>query len=46
MKPETGPGVVDVLVVIFSPGIVAGLTVIFLAGWWCTAAWRRARGER
>jgi len=40
-----GPGLIDVLVVVFSPVIVAGLTVIFLLGWWVEAAWRRVRRE-
>lgn len=45
MRPKRGPGVIDVLMVVFSPLIVAGLTVIFMLGWWVEAAWRRARGE-
>jgi hypothetical protein len=35
-----GPGGLDVAVVILSPAIVAGLTVIFLLGWWAEAACR------
>jgi len=45
MKPESGPGVMDVLAVVFSPAIVAGLTLIFLLGWWTQAAWRRLAGD-
>ncbi len=45
MKPDTGPGFLDVLVVILSPMIVAGLMVIYLAGWWWTAAWRWVVGD-
>ena len=40
------PGAIDILAIIFSPVIVAGLTVIFLLGWWGQAAWRWTRGER
>ena len=45
MKTADGPGPLDVLVVILSPVIVAGLTVIFLVGWWIEAAWRRLSGD-
>ena len=46
MKPLEGPGWVDVAVVILSPLIVLGLTVIFLLGFWVEAGWvwlRRGR---
>jgi hypothetical protein len=46
VKPESGPGVIDVMVVVLSPVIVAGLTVIFLLGWWAEGLWQWARGER
>ncbi len=39
-----GPGVIDVVVAVLSPGIVAGLAVIFLLGWWVEAGWRWLRG--
>jgi hypothetical protein len=38
--------VIDVVVVVLSPVIVAGLTVIFLLGWWAEGLWRWARRER
>lgn len=34
------------MVVILSPVIVAGMTVVFLLGWWVMAAWRRVAGAR
>lgn len=40
---EDGPGVIDVLAVVLSPVIVAGLTVIFLLGWWAETLWARVR---
>ena len=46
MKPKDGPGVLDLAVVILSPVIVLGLTVVFLLGFWLEAAWvwlRRGR---
>jgi hypothetical protein len=46
MKREEGPGVVDIMVVILSPVIVAGLTVIFMLGWWAEAVWRWVKGDR
>jgi hypothetical protein len=45
MKSDSGPGLVDVLVVIASPVIVAVMTVIFLMGWWTSAAWDCLRGD-
>jgi|WetSurMetagenome_2_1015567.scaffolds.fasta_scaffold623456_3 hypothetical protein len=46
MKTGDGPGPLDVLVVVLSPLIVAGLTVIFLLGWWVQAAWRWVGGRK
>jgi hypothetical protein len=45
MKANAGPGVLDVVMVILSPVIVGGLTVVFLLGWWVEAAWQWARGR-
>lgn len=45
MTPQDRPGLVDVLVIIGSPVIVAGLTVIFLLGWWAEAVWQWVVGE-
>jgi hypothetical protein len=39
------PGALDVVIVILSPLIVAGLTVVFLLGWWAEALWGWVRGE-
>ena len=39
------PGALDVAAIIFSPLIVAGLTVIFLAGFWVEAVWGCFKGE-
>jgi hypothetical protein len=45
MNPKDGPGLVDVLVTIFSPLIVmVVLTMVFLLGWWVEAGWCRVRG--
>ena len=46
MNPKSGPGLIDVVVVVLSPLIVAGLTAFYLTGWWVTAAWRRLKGQQ
>ncbi|MFA4834807.1 MAG: hypothetical protein WC749_01875 [Dehalococcoidia bacterium] len=45
MKPSDRPGPLDTAIVILSPVIVAGLTVVFLVGFWCEAGWRWVRGD-
>jgi hypothetical protein len=42
---RTDPSALDVAIVILSPLIVFGLTVVFLVGWWCEALWVWLRGH-
>jgi len=44
MNPKDDPGLVDVLVTIFSPLIVMVVMMVFLLGWWVEAGWCRVRG--
>jgi hypothetical protein len=45
MQFRDGPNVIDVLVMIFSPLILAVLTGAFVLGWWVQAAWVRLAGD-
>jgi hypothetical protein len=38
MKPDSGPGILDVAAVVLSPVLAVVLTIVFLLGWWVQAA--------
>jgi hypothetical protein len=45
MRPKDGTGVMDMVVVILSPLIAAGLVVVYLLGCWAGGVWRWVRGR-